>query len=232
VPDLHVPLPDTGDALTNIRTDSLSERVFEAIRTAIVTKSLPPGTRLTETYLAQQLDVSKTPVREALLRLREIGLIEPDGRRGGRVIRASRDVMVSAYEVREALEVFAARTAAMRATDEQRKEIAATAERSLQGARDGDEGEFGHWDTLFHTHVTNVLDNPRLTALLDGTFALIVSLRTRDLPKREDSIACGEAHVLVAEAIAAGDEDAAERGMREHIHYVRDFVLQMVEAGG
>src|ERR1700716_2927871 len=94
------------------RPESLSEVVYETIRDAIVNRTIPPGVRVTEAGLAKQLNVSKTPVREALLRLREIGLIEPSGVRGGRIILPSPTSIRQAYEVRLALETFAAEAAA------------------------------------------------------------------------------------------------------------------------
>src|SRR5262245_11921143 len=87
----------------------LAEMVQDAIRDAIVTRRLSPGERITEAALAKQLGVSKTPVREALLKLEYIGLIEPDGARGGRIITPSPESIRSAYEVRMGLETQAVR---------------------------------------------------------------------------------------------------------------------------
>ena len=113
------------------RPDTLTHVVLEAIRSAIVNQELPAGARVTEAGLARQLNVSKTPVREALLQLREIGLIEADERRGGRILSPSRSTISDAYEVREALEVFAAGAAATRSDDRSIRRIYRTADRSL-----------------------------------------------------------------------------------------------------
>ena len=94
--------------LSELRASNLVDLVFEQVRAAILDKSLAPGLRVTEAGLAKHLNVSKTPVREALLRLRQIGLIEDDGRRGGRVIAPSQIAIEHAFEVREALEAFTA----------------------------------------------------------------------------------------------------------------------------
>lgn len=234
VTDLHLdptpPVDGDGAVLTTLRTESLTERVFDAIRSAIVTKSFPPGTRLTEAALATQLDVSKTPVREAMLRLRAIGLIEDDGRRGGRVIRPSPARLRETYDLREALEVFAARAAADQATSVQRRTILEAAARSLEGADANDLNEFSRWDSVFHARITAVAANQRVTELLDGAFSLIVALRTRDTPDQDVSIECGHAHVAIATAIEADDAEGAERHMRQHIHHVKGFVIEALEA--
>jgi GntR family transcriptional regulator, rspAB operon transcriptional repressor len=204
---------------------SARDQVYLALREAIVSAELQPGRRLSENELAERLGVSRTPVREALVRLRQVGLIEPEGRRGGRVIRPSSRAILHAYEVREGLECFAARAAAERATAAQRAEILAAARESLAGAQSGDEEQFRRGDSAFHAGVQAVAANPRLSALLDDIFALIVTLRRRDTPDREESTECGHAHVAVAEAIAAGDAEAAEREMRGHVRHVMGFVL-------
>src|SRR3981081_2195160 len=70
------------------RAENLTDAVFEAIRDGIVDKVLTPGARISEAKVASQLNVSKTPVREALLRLRHLGLVEPT-ERGLTVVRPS-----------------------------------------------------------------------------------------------------------------------------------------------
>src|SRR5580693_9279427 len=104
-------MADTVHALEpiGVKPEPLAEIVFGIVRDAIVRKDLPPGSRISEARLAAQLNVSKTPVREALLRLEGIGLIVPDGNRGARVVKPSADNIQHAFEVRTALEGFAAR---------------------------------------------------------------------------------------------------------------------------
>ena len=102
------------------KPESLTQLVYQALRDAIISKRLPPGERVSEASLARQLRVSKTPVREALLRLHAIGLVEADGGRGGRIVRPSAELIRHTYEVRGALESLAARLAAERATPAQR----------------------------------------------------------------------------------------------------------------
>src|ERR1035437_699214 len=90
--------PSTLEAI-DLRRHSLTEQVYDAIRDAIVSKALPPGIRLSEAALAEKFGVSKTPVREALLRLGAVGLVESEGN-ATRVVTPSRDRIRHAYEVR------------------------------------------------------------------------------------------------------------------------------------
>jgi DNA-binding GntR family transcriptional regulator len=205
--------------------ERLADLVYEAIRQSIMDKSLAPGARLTESGIAQQLGVSKTPVREALLRLRRIGVIEPDGVRGGQVIRPSRSAIREAYEVREALEVFAVRSVAERVSGSDLERISDAAARSLEHAERGDQAGFREWDFTFHRAIAEAAANPRLKQLIEDVFTLIGTLRQRDFPDSSWSVDCARGHVRMADAIAKRDIAGAEEAAREHIRRVERYVL-------
>jgi GntR family transcriptional regulator, rspAB operon transcriptional repressor len=207
------------------RPDSLSDVVYDRIRDAIISRVISPGSRVTEAALAQQLNVSKTPVREALLRLRQIGLVEPSGRRGGRVTLPSRSSIQHAYEARQALESFAAELVAERGSDADIKLIGDAARRCLAAAEAGDLDGFRSWDLAFHEKIGEATANPRLCGLVNDSFALVMALRRRDVPQAEGSIACARAHVRIAETIARRDPDAARQAMRDHVRQVEGYVL-------
>jgi GntR family transcriptional regulator, rspAB operon transcriptional repressor len=221
--------PEVGLRLAELQPDNLSMRVFESIQSAIKDKSLPPGKRVTEADLAAQLNVSKTPVREAFIKLRQIGLLEPDGRRAWRVIQLSRRTIDDACEVREALEVSAARAAAERATAEQRAAITDAAARSLTAARAGDKETFRSFDDRFHRGIAEGSGNARLRGLIDDTLLLIATLKLRDLPHRQASIECAQAHVAIAATIANHSTNAAGEAMRAHVQQVKEYTFGDVE---
>jgi GntR family transcriptional regulator, rspAB operon transcriptional repressor len=207
------------------RPDTLTHVVLEAIRSAIVNQELPTGTRVTEAGLARQLNVSKTPVREALLQLREIGLIEPDERRGGRILSPSRTGISDAYEVREALEVFAAGAAAARADERAIKRIERIAHRSLRAARAGDLEGFKSADAEFHRAVAAAAGNDRLELSIERSLTLVSALRQRDVPGPAGSIECGQAHLRVAAAVRDRDVAGASGAMSAHVRRVSELVL-------
>lgn len=205
--------------------ERLADLVYETIRQSIMDKTLAPGARLTESGLAAQLGVSKTPVREALLRLRRIGVIEPDGVRGGRVISPSRSAIREAYEIREALEVFAVRTVAERVSGSDLERICDTAARSLAHAERGDQAGFREWDFAFHRAIAEAAANPRLKEMIEDVFTLIGTLRQRDFPDSRWPVDCAAGHVRMADAIARRDVAGAEEAAREHIRQVERYVL-------
>ena len=115
-------------------------------------------------------------MREAFVRLREIGLIEPDGRRGGRVVQASRPTIAEMYEVREGLEAQAARLAAERADTQAKASIARAAARSLTGAQANDRDAFQIADLGFHEAIAASTRNDRLETLVRNSLDLIAAV--------------------------------------------------------
>jgi DNA-binding GntR family transcriptional regulator len=201
--------------------------VQDAIREAIVSRRLSPGDRITEAALAKQLEVSKTPVREALLKLEYIGLIESDGGRGGRIITPSYETIRSAYEVRMGLETQCVRLLAERPGSADG--VRADAELCLAAAEAGDRASFRDYDRRFHLQLANASNNPLLARFIHDAFDLTWTLRDRDVPVTDDSLYCAQQHMRVLTAIGAGGVQDAEDAMREHIQTVLELVLAAYE---
>lgn len=224
-------IPPTNDLALDTRPRNLSDIVFEKVHQAILEKVLEPGESITEPGLAERLRVSKTPVREALLRLRQVGLIEADGPRGLRVVQLSADGVIKTYEIREALESFAARRAAESAAPEDDARILAAASRSHEAAMDGNTAEFRETNRELHQAIASVTDNPRLSQLIEDAEALISTLAQHDFPSGHGLSESGEAHLRIANAIVARDAEAAQREMARHIRQVRVLMLETLEGG-
>jgi GntR family transcriptional regulator, rspAB operon transcriptional repressor len=207
------------------KPETLTEAVYAAVLDSIVNRVLEPGARVTESSIAEQLQVSKTPVRETFLRLRAIGLLEPYGARGSQVVRPSLATLRHAYEMREGLESFTAEMASARADAETRREIAEAATRSLAHAQAGEIKRFQFWDRTFHQKIAAAAVNPRVAKAIDDAAVLVQILRQRDVPDKHDLVACGESHVRIAEALQAGDSERASREMRAHIQNVEQYVF-------
>lgn len=213
----------------DLRRDSLTSQVHDAIRDAIVSKRLPPGIRLSEAALAEQFGVSKTPVREALLRLMAVGLVETEGSRGTRVVTPSRDRIRYAYEVRGGHEFTAARLAAARAGHREVADLQHFAEQSVVRAEAGDASGFREFDARFHRGVASAAANPLLTQLVENSFSLTWALRRRDVPVTGDSIECAHQHVSIARAIREREQQRASMEMLAHIDKVMNMVLVALE---
>jgi DNA-binding GntR family transcriptional regulator len=206
------------------RPQSLTDIAFDRIRSAIVARTLEPGTRVSESMLGEMLQVSKTPVREALLRLCHVGLVEPTTR-GLRVVMPNSTIIRNAYEVRTGLETMAAELAASRADEGQRAEIIDAAAKSLQFARAGDPADFSKWDLAFHTSIGKSTRNELLAKAVEDSVILAFTLRSRDVLTADDSVRCGQLHVALSKSIEKGDGELAAKQMREHILSVTEFVI-------
>ena len=206
--------------------ESLADLVFEAVREAIIGHRFAPGDRVTEAAIAEELQVSKTPVREAFFRLQFAGLLESDGRRGGRIARATPEAIRNAYEARIALEVEAARLVCERGGPEDIRHIAQLAQASHEAAIASDLQRFRAEDRAFHLAIAKATDNSRLQDLIRDAFDLTWTLRRRDVPAADDSVACAAQHVKIAQALEARKPEVAASHMRAHVDKVRSLVLE------
>lgn len=206
------------------RPDNLTSMVFEAVQASIISAAIPPGSRVSEAALASQLKVSKTPVREALLRLRHIGLVEPTAQ-GLKVILPSVARIRDAYELRAGLEGVAAFYAAQRASDDEREHISEEAKLSLSCAVASDAEGFRSHDQRFHLSIARATRNKSLQQSIEDALALTSALRERDVRPSHGSVVCATEHMTIAEAIRAGDAAASRSAITEHILHVMSLVL-------
>ena len=222
-----------------LRSETLSERVYEAIRDAIVSRRLIPGERVTEAALATQMSVSKTPVREALLRLEHVGLVKADAGRGVSVVLASPAIIREAFEYRLALEVEACRLTATRADKDSVRAIEELAEASLTAAEQEDKPAFHASDRKLHMEIARACGNPRLAQGVRDVLDLTSALRSRDALDTESSVSCANCHVEIAAAIRHNAEERAASLLRGHLLAVQELVvarfthdLRTAETGG
>ncbi|GAA3223078.1 GntR family transcriptional regulator [Nonomuraea helvata] len=210
-----------------LRRSTLGDDVYDVLRARILEHSMRPGDRVNIDALARELDVSQTPIREALARLESDGLVRKRPLVGYTVspllTRAEFDHM---FEMRLLLECAAARLAAERATSEQRAAIIEEAATSIAQEPDDPGGwhaAFTVHDARFHDLIAEASGNPLLR---DGLERLHVHLHLhrRYFPYAHAGTTIEE-HQRVAAAIEAGDPDAAEAAMRGHVTEARERQL-------
>jgi DNA-binding GntR family transcriptional regulator len=131
----------------------LREIVYEQLRLKILTGQLKPDTRLMEVELAEEMDVSRTPIREAIRKLEKEGLVIIKPRRGAYVSELSIKDMVEILEVRGNLDGLAASCAAERMTQEEREELIRISDKFIDAVERGDMSDMISYDTKFHHHI-------------------------------------------------------------------------------
>lgn len=206
----------------------LKDQVYQELKQAIVDLRLEPGQPLREATLSAQLGVSKTPVREALVRLQEEGLVTIEPYRGATVSGYAHDDLVEIYELRELLEGACARSAATSMTAAGHAELQriVKASQSALKARKADrEAVLAQLFDDFDEHLLQQMANRRIRGLLENLRCHVVRIGrlTVSIPGRlEQSVA---QHAEIAEAIRRHDPDASEDAMRRHVRSVREDQL-------
>ena len=197
------------------RPPTVGDEVHRRLRHQLLLGAWPPGSRLREAELAATFGVSRTPVREAVRRLLQEGLLEARSRQGVQVRRPDLRAALDAYDVRERLEGMAARQAASRASLRDRRELFALLD-AVEAAAEEDEATQVEADLAFHRRVAELSANESLIRALETLAGHVTPLKvhTRDQNAADTTRA---QHRAVADAILAGDGDAAETAMRTHV---------------
>ncbi len=199
----------------------LNDEVVELLRGRIYSREYPPGTHLRQEQLAEELGVSRTPLREAFRTLRREGLLQ-ESRQGVRVVSLDLDRVLAAYDVREVLEGLSARLAAGRRDPELPRALSASIDVQGEAVRRGDLQSYTEANVDFHARIWQAAGNEyvlaethllRMTAQLFVPDAVVPHTLARD--------AVGDHRAIVA-AIAAGDGEQAERRARAHIRNTID----------
>jgi DNA-binding GntR family transcriptional regulator len=224
----------TGE-MTRVVHKTLHERVYEELVRLIANASLAPGTLLDEQSLADRLGVSRTPLRAAIARLVQEGLVVTSPYRGAFVRRFSAKEIDDLYEVRVALEQLAVRRAAERIGADQLAAVAAVVAECEAAFARGDVAAGNAADAEFHRLLVSAADNPALLEVIDGLRLRIAGLRaivTADLPeRRRGRREHGSNRRQIVQALRRRDGEAAARLMAEHIEPVRRSVLAHLAAG-
>src|SRR5215813_13441095 len=204
----------------------VTDWVYEELKSAIVDLRLAPGDPLREAALADQLGVSKTPIREALIRLEQEGLVETTSFKGAVVTGYSRQDLIEIYELRELLENAAARAAAESMSDADRDRLRSICRESRKLRKGRDAAGLAALISAFDDVLFDQVRNGRIRALIGNLRAHLtrIGYLTAEIPGRID--ASVDEHEKILEAIAARDPELAERQMSAHIRSVRDDQLR------
>lgn len=234
--------PAAGTLIVNLVKQPLPKRVHLALRARLLDGSLPPGTRLDYKQLSVELGVSTTPVREAVTQLASEGFVELIPRLGAVVRSLTRNSALEFYEVREAVETFAAMKAAERhsprhleqlrlhlATMQQIFNQAST--RKMTQLEPADLFAFLDADIAFHKTILLSARNPALARTVEESHIqsriFYADRGVHDTARL--ALACQQ-HQSIFNALEKRDAPAAAEAMRAHIRTSLDFTLEHLEA--
>ena len=205
----------------------LRELVFEALREAIVDGTLAPGERLMEAQLAEELGVSRTPVREAIRKLELAHYVVMVPRRGAYVADISLKDVADVFEIRGALEALAAELAAERASEDEIERMERLLVQIGQAVEAKDVAAVVELDTQFHDTLLKASRNERLYVIISQLREQIQRFRTRTLSNPARMKVAVEEHRRLVEALAARDADLARRLAAEHIESAANSLMQL-----
>ncbi|MFB7585499.1 GntR family transcriptional regulator [Streptomyces sp. NPDC056169] len=215
--------PPAGDTPRSLR-----ERVYEELRERIVEAELPAGTRLVEREIAEELRVSRVPVREAMQRLESEGFLSVRPRRGSVVTEFGPEDAEHLFDVRENLEGLAARLAARQAGPEELLALEELLARARAAAESGRLREAVSLNADFHRAVVGLSGNPLLVELMAPLDSRLRRLFRLTSAESDGEPMCG-AHERLYAAIRDRDEAAAESLARAHVAATRASALRLLK---
>ena len=204
----------------------LREIVYEELKRQILVGEIAPGTRMMEVDLADDMGVSRTPVREAIRKLEKEGLVTIEPRRGAYASDISIKDMLDVLEVRQNLEGMAAALAARKVTEEEKRDFIKANEAYNAAVKSGNTEEIIKCDEYFHQLIVNYSDNKTLTQLLSQVQELALRFRYiyyDDFSRYEKM---PMEHMEIEETILSGDTERARVVAEEHVAHLKEFVVK------
>jgi len=210
-----------------------SASIYDSLTRAILSGAIALGTKLSEPAIAEEMGVSRAPVREAIRRLQERGIVVHIANQGVRVVSPTLEEFLALLDVREALEGMAARLAAATMSKdalERLKEIVEAHGLALN-ADPGGPYRQDDFDTDFHVQLARGCGNPILSELLcDQLYPRLKLCRAKHQSIKGRGLAAWKEHGRIMEAMLERDPEAAEFLMRRHVRAARAALVEAAQA--
>lgn len=202
-----------------------SEGVARILRNEIFSGRIKPGESLRERLLAEQIGVSRTPVREALFTLHSEGLVELSPNRGATVRTITAQEILQIYSLRGVLESYAAREAARIRTDEDIDALTDAQAKLERIGVDGAASDQALADLAFHQIISDATGSRLLQTVMGQVLAFTVSVRSNYTYPAEHAKTAIDQHHGILQALQNQDQDQAEQLMREHVECSKQLAL-------
>ena len=207
----------------------LRDVVFKTLREAILKGNLAPGERLMEIQLANQLGVSRTPIREAIRKLELEGLVIMIPRRGAEVARITEKDLRDVLEVRASLEELAIGLACERITDEEIGELRRALENFREVLREGDVTKIAESDVDFHDINFSATQNARLIQIVNNLREQMYRYRLEYLKDYTTHDRLYKEHQQITDAVSDRDKERARKLIVEHIYHQELTVIKNIQ---
>ncbi|MBC8585280.1 GntR family transcriptional regulator [Youxingia wuxianensis] len=207
---------------------TLQDIVYDTLRDDILSGKLPPDSPLNTSELSRQMNISRTPIREAINKLASIGLVSKPNHKEAKVASFMSDEIHEIFYVRSALEGLAARISAKEMNERDKMLLTQLVDEAFLCAKSGDDEKFMENDYVYHSLIYKSIKTPLIRSLCEQLYlitrcyrSIAYGLKSRhQLASRNQLVA--EEHDMIARCICAGDEESAERyGILHHQNTVK-----------
>ena len=214
-----------------IDNTNLRDQTYDIIKNMIILREIEPGKKINEEHIAKEIQVSRTPIREALCRLQNEGIVKIIPRRGAFVCDLTETNVREILLIREVLEGLVVRLAVENMDSKTLEKLKKALEKvSTIPEEDRDLIKYTRSEVDFHALLLGASNNQMLKNMMEivNAHLQIIRLRTVVIPERAQKTV--REHRQILEAIEKGDADSAEELMRKHVRSVREVALRNIEA--
>lgn len=211
-------------------SQNLHEATFQTLKALLVEGKIVPGSKLNERELAERLNVSRTPIREAIRRLAADGLVELIANRGAIAVQLSIDDVIHTFDVIAELEGYSGELAAKNINDSTLSELEALQYEMMASYARRDLSSYYKLNLRIHRLINQAANNPVLATLFSQVNSRIEALRFRsnqDGVKWEKAV---EEHQEMLDALKARDSARMRKVMITHVTNKRDVVVQLLKS--
>lgn len=206
----------------------LRDVVFNTLRKAILTGELKPGERLMEIHLANQLGVSRTPIREAIRKLELEGLVIMIPRRGAEVAQITEKNLKDVLEVRRALDALCAELACERITEEEKAALKKACDEFEKATVTGDATTIAAADVALHDIIVAATGNQRLIQLVNNLSEQMYRYRFEYIKEEIEHNHLVDEHRMIYESIVRQDKEKAAQAARVHIDNQEKSIIRQL----
>jgi len=208
---------------------NLVDQVKDALLEEITSGKLSPGERIIQEQIAQALGVSRQPVQQALLLLRNQGVLKDAGGRGLIVAPLDADHVAHIYEMRAVIEGLACRLAAMHRAEQARKQGEAIIEAGRKAVASGSVAKMIAADIRFHEFLYGLSGNPLIGPAMDTHLTYTQRVMGEVLVQDQEPRDIWDQHAKILAAIVSGKAELAEKLAKEHLMQASHFMVSRLK---
>ncbi|MBU3614530.1 GntR family transcriptional regulator [Polynucleobacter sp. Latsch14-2] len=218
------------DIISQPNSQNLHEATFQKLRSLLVEGAITPGSKLNERELAESLNVSRTPIREAIKRLAADGLVELIANRGAIAVQLSQEDVINTFDVIAQLEGYSGELAAKNISAAALSELEALQYEMMASYARRDLSSYYKLNLRIHHLINQAANNPVLGKLFSQVNARIEALRFRSNQNGVKWEKAVEEHQEMIDALKAHDSERMRKVMIQHVVNKRDVVIELLQS--